>query len=169
MGASTHEMFGDSPTAEPATPGSYGAAPTGYRLPAGTRLGAVHLQIGDLARSIAFYRDTLGLRVVDQQAGRASLAAHDDDRVLVELHEQPGTRAIGRRGLLGLYHFAILLPDRAALGRFVKHLADSGTYAGSGDHLVNEAFYLTDPDGLGIEVYADRPRETWQRLGRELM
>ncbi|MBZ0144632.1 MAG: VOC family protein, partial [Rhodocyclaceae bacterium] len=68
-----------------------------------------------------------------------------------------------------LFHFAILLPDRPALGRFVRHLADLGVGAGAGDHLVSEAFYLSDPDGLGVEVYADRPREVWRRTGRELM
>src|SRR5207302_7718001 len=74
-----------------------------------------------------------------------------------------------KRGHLGLYHFAILLPDRPALGRFVRHLAEIGAQAGAGDHLVSEAFYLSDPDGLGIEVYADRPRAMWKRLGRQLM
>jgi catechol 2,3-dioxygenase len=64
---------------------------------------------------------------------------------------------------------AILLPDRPALGRFVQQLADRGVRAGAADHRVSEAFYFTDPDGLGIEVYADRPRDTWQRLGRELV
>jgi catechol 2,3-dioxygenase len=169
MGASRHEMFGDDAAPEAASPGSYGAAPSGYRLPPGTRLGAVHLQVGDLARSLGFYTGTLGFRVVRRQESRASLAAHGDDKILIELHERGGVRAVGRRGLLGLYHFAILLPDRASMGRFVKHLADSDTYAGSADHLVSEAFYLTDPDGLGIEVYADRPRHAWKRLGRELM
>jgi catechol 2,3-dioxygenase len=66
------------------------------------------------------------------------------------------------RGRLGLYHFAILLPNREALGRFIAHLAALGAYAGMSDHLVSEAVYLTDPDGLGIEVYADRPRESWR-------
>ena len=68
-------------------------------------------------------------------------------------------------GLLGLYHFAILLPDRQALGRFVTHLAEVGAHAGSADHLVSEALYLSDPDGLGIEVYADRPRASWTTSG----
>lgn len=77
-------------------------------------------------------------------------------------------RAAGQ-GLLGLYHFAILVPDRATLGRFVRHLAERGVRAGAGDHFVSEAFYLRDPDGLGIEIYADRPREAWTRQGRELM
>ena len=89
-------------------------------------------------------------------------------RPLVELRERRGARPAGR-GRLGLFHFAILLPDRPALGRFVQHLADLGVHAGAGDHLVSEAFYLTDPDGLGIEVYADRPRESWRRNGRELL
>lgn len=169
MGASTTDLFGAAAGAEPATPGSYGEAPRGYRLPQATRLGQVRLQIADLARSLAFYERTLGLRVVERDAGRAVLAAHDDDTPLVELHERAGARPASHRGRLGLYHFAILLPDRAALGRFVRHLADIGVRAGAGDHLVSEALYLTDPDGLGIEVYADRPRSTWRRIGRELM
>ena len=69
---------------------------------------------------------------------------------------------VPRGGLLGLYHFAILLPDRAALGRFVTHLGSLGVHAGSADHAVSEAIYLSDPDGLGIEVYADRPRAAWR-------
>lgn len=168
MGVTTHDIFGDANAAQPATPGSYGQAPRGYRLPAGTHLGGVRLQVADLTRSLSFYQHTLGLRLVMQEAGWATLAAHGDDRLLVELREKPGIRPAGR-GLLGLYHFAILLPDRPSLARFVRHLADIGARAGAGDHLVSEAFYLTDPDGLGIEVYADRPRDTWHRLGRELM
>jgi catechol 2,3-dioxygenase len=168
MGATTHEIFGAATQAEPATPGSFGEQPTGYRLPSATRLGAVRLQVANLARSIAFYERTLGLRVVERTAANAALAPHGDSRVLVELEERQGVKPAGR-GLLGLYHFAVLLPDRASLGRFVRHLANIGADAGGSDHLVSEAFYLTDPDGLGIEVYADRPRESWQRLGRELM
>jgi catechol 2,3-dioxygenase len=76
------------------------------------------------------------------------------------------TRA--RRGGFGLYHFAILLPDRAALGRFVAHLESLDVRVAMADHLVSEALYLWDPDGLGIELYADRPRESWQHQGREL-
>jgi catechol 2,3-dioxygenase len=85
------------------------------------------------------------------------------------LHEQPGATPVPRRGRLGLYHYAILLPDRAALGRFLAHLRDLGAYAGMSDHYVSEALYLTDPDGLGIEVYADRPRESWRHDGRQLV
>jgi catechol 2,3-dioxygenase len=168
MGVTTHDLFGSAKTATAAVPGSYGQAPRGYRLPEATRLGAVRLQIANLARSLDFYEHTLGLRVVEQSDSRATLAPHGDAHVLVELVERAGIRP-SARGRLGLYHFAMLLPDRASLGRFVRHLAERGVRAGSGDHLVSEAFYLSDPDGLGIEVYADRARDTWQRVGRELM
>ena len=100
--------------------------------------------------------------------GRRRLAPRVKKQPLVVLHERPGVRPVPRSGLLGLYHFAILLPDRAALGRFVAHLGRLGEYAGSADHAVSEALYLTDPDGLGIEVYADRPRSQWQHHNREL-
>lgn len=159
----------DDDAAVAAEPGSYGQAPGGYRLPDSTRLGEVRLQVADLERALAFYEIVLGLRVLARDATYAALGAHDDERVLVELHERAGARPMHGRGRLGLYHFAILLPDRPSLGRFVRHLAEIGVRAGAGDHLVSEAIYLTDPDGLGIEVYADRPRGTWQRIGRELV
>ena len=168
MGVTTNDIFGGAPSAEPATPGSYGQQPSGYRLPDATRLGLVRLQVADLARSLQFYEQTLGFRVVNSDGASATLAAHGDARPLIDVAERRGARPAGR-GLLGLYHFAILVPDRQALGRFVRHLGEQRVRAGAGDHLVSEAFYLADPDGLGIEVYADRPRETWKRIGRELM
>ena len=168
MAVRATNIFGAASAPEPATPGSYGEQPSGYRLPEATHLGRVRLQVAELARSLDFYQQTLGLRVVERDGGRATLAAHGGDRPLVELVERSGARPAGR-GLLGLYHFAILLPDRPSLGRFVRHLAKQRIRAGSADHLVSEAFYLSDPDGLGIEVYADRPRDAWKRIGRELM
>ncbi len=168
MGVTTQDLFGGAPGAEPALPGSYGEAPGGYRLPAATRLGGVVLQVSRLEPSLRFYEQVLGLRVVARGPSMAQLAPQGEARVLLELRERVGARAAGR-GRLGLFHFAILLPTRADLGRFVKHLAEIGARAGAGDHLVSEAFYLSDPDGLGIEVYADRPREAWRRVGRELM
>jgi catechol 2,3-dioxygenase len=141
---------------------NYGRPPSGYRLPEATRLGRVRLQVADLARSLEYYGNVIGLRVVEREGNRAVLGAHGDETPLVELYEHPGAVSVPRRGRLGLYHFAILLPDRASLGRFARHLADTGAYAGASDHLVSEAFYLQDPDGLGIEVYADRPRSAWQ-------
>ena len=155
----------------PATPPAraYGVAPSGYQLPDGIRLGRVSLQVADLARSVAYYQRVLGMRVLEQDASSAVLGANDDDAPLVELRALPGARPVPRRGRLGLYHFAILLPDRAALGRFVRHLAAIGEYAGMSDHWVSEAVYLTDPDGLGIEVYADRPRSTWRHENGQLL
>ena len=146
----------------------YGLRPPGWRLPGDTHVGRVRLQVGDLARSLAYYGDTLGLRVLDRDSDRVTLAAHGSDAALVELHEHRDARPVPRHGRLGLYHFAILLPDRAALGRLIGHLADLGESMGAADHLVSEAIYLTDPDGLGIEVYADRPREEWKHEGRQL-
>jgi catechol 2,3-dioxygenase len=139
----------------------YVTAPPAYRLPAATRLGRVRLEVAGLDRSIDYYQTVLGLRLIEREGNRATLGAHGDDAVLVELREVPGATPMPRRGRLGLYHFAILLPTRGDLGRFVAHLARLGVRAGSSDHLVSEALYLNDPDGLGIEVYADRPRDSW--------
>ena len=147
----------------------YGIAPPEYRLPGDIRLGAVTLQVADLERSLAWYRDVLGFRVAEREAGRAVLTAHGDDAPLVVLREKRRAAPVPRRGRLGLYHFAILLPDRASLGRFVAHLASVGERAGASDHFVSEALYLQDPDGLGIEVYADRPRDTWRSRDRQLV
>lgn len=151
-------------------PSSVGIAPPGYRLPNTTRLGSVRLQVADLARSVHFYEDILGLCVLDQRrpSGEAVLGTHETDTPLVELTERPGARSVPPRGRLGLFHVAFLLPDRAALGRFLRHLSDMNVRAGMSDHLVSEAVYLSDPDGLGIEVYADRPRDAWQYDGRQI-
>src|SRR5439155_11807518 len=145
-----------------------GISAPGYRLPNETRLGRVALQIADLSRSLAYYERVIGLRPIEQGPGFAILGAHGDDSPIVELRERPGARPVPRRGRLGLYHYAILLPDRASLGRFLGHLEQAGAYAGMSDHFVSEAIYLTDPDGLGIEVYADRPRSAWREQDRQL-
>jgi catechol 2,3-dioxygenase len=155
----------------PATPSgaaSFTVAPPAYQLPADLRLGPVRLQIADLGRSMAHYERVIGLRVLHRTMSSAVLGAYDDDTPLVELQERSGATPVPRRGRLGLYHFAILLPERAALGRFVAHLSSIGEYAGMADHLVSEAIYLTDPDGLGIEVYADRARSSWRIEGRSI-
>lgn len=150
------------------SPTGYGIAPPGYRLPAATHIGRVRLQIADLARSVSYYEQTVGFRTLSRTAGRAILGAQGDDTPLLELHENRNAQPVPRRGRIGLFHFAILLPDRASLGRFVVHLARTGVHAGMSDHLVSEAVYLTDPDGLGIEVYADRPRSTWRHDGGQI-
>jgi catechol 2,3-dioxygenase len=169
MGATTRDIFGQADTAAPATPGTYGEPPSGFRLPEQVRLGPVRLQVSDLARSVAFYQDVLGLRPLDRDSAEATLAPQESEIPLVYLRARRGARTLPKRGALGLYHFAILLPDRPSLGRFVRHLGEINAHAGAGDHLVSESLYLQDPDNLGIEVYADRPRGTWRRIGRELM
>ena len=145
-----------------------GVAPPGYRLPDATRIGRVRLQVSDIDRSLSYYQKVLGLDLKERSDGFAALGAKGDGDAFLELKERPGARPVPRRGLLGLYHFAVLLPDRASLGRFIAHLSEIGEYAGMSDHLVSEAVYLSDPDGLGIEVYADRPGDTWVLQERQL-
>lgn len=142
--------------------------PDQARLPDATRVGVVHLQVADLGRSLDYYGRVLGF--LHQQTGQASaVLTTPDGRELIALHERPGARPAPRRGAFGLYHFAVLLPTRDALGRFAGHIAQARVPVGTADHRVSEALYLTDPDGLGIEVYADRPRSSWKSRGRELV
>jgi catechol 2,3-dioxygenase len=147
----------------------YGIAPAGFRLPSETGVGNVRLLVSHLERSIAFYETVLGLRVSERAKDRATLSAQGDHRPLLQLETGPGVVSVPRRATLGLYHFALLVPDRASLGRFLAHLTAIGARPGMSDHLVSEAIYLTDPDGLGIEVYADRPRSTWRSRERQLV
>jgi len=140
-------------------------------LPDATRVGRVVLQIADLDRSLGFYRDVLGFQVSDRSGTGtrvAELGVPGQDEILLELREKPGVKPVPARGLIGLYHFAVLLPSRAALGRFVVHAANAGVRLASADHLVSEALYLVDPDGLTVEVYRDRARLEWQYAGDEL-
>jgi catechol 2,3-dioxygenase len=145
----------------------YGVVPPSYRLPGEAHVGAVRLQVADLQRSIEYYQRVIGLRLLDASGADAVLGPRGPDTPLVRLQERRGVRLA--RGEFGLYHFAILLPGRPALGRFAGHLVAQDQRAGSANHFVSESFYLTDPDGLGIEVYADRPRDTWEHRGRELV
>jgi len=145
----------------------YGIASPAYRLPDHAHVGPVHLLVSDLSRSVAYYERVIGLRSLHVASDQATLGPHGDERVLVNLHTRNAIRP-SRRGAFGLYHFAILLPDRAALGRFAAHIASIDERVGMADHLVSESLYLWDPDGLGIEVYADRARSEWRTRGREL-
>ena len=128
-------------------------------LPAGTRLGHVTLGVGDVERSAAFYRNLVGLREI--RRSKTSLTLGSGDVPVLHLVEEAGAKPPPRRAS-GLFHTAILFPDRAALARVVKHIATHGySFTGASDHLVSEAFYLDDPDGLGVELYRDRPRAEW--------
>jgi catechol 2,3-dioxygenase len=128
-------------------------------IAAAASVGAVHLTVADLTRSLDYYRDAIGLRELETADGRASLGA--GGRELLVLEELPGARPAD--GYSGLYHFALLVPTRVDLARWLAHAArDRVPLTGASDHDVSEALYLRDPDHHGIEIYADRPRELWE-------
>lgn len=131
----------------------------------------VTLTVNDLPRVADFYRRTLGLNVLTQAAGHLTLGS--GDLALVELVSDPAARPADRREA-GLFHTAFLMPSRAALARWLVHAVAAGVnLQGASDHRVSEAIYLADPEGNGIEVYADRPRDSWHdadgtiRMGTE--
>jgi catechol 2,3-dioxygenase len=134
-------------------------------LDAATRLGAVHVTVSDVERSIAWYKRVLGFQVHAQQNAIAELGAGRE--TLVVLHEQPGARPVRNR--TGLYHFAILTPSRQALAEVLRNLVATDTPFGESDHFVSEALYLSDPDGNGIEVYRDRPRSAWRYANGQIV
>ncbi len=134
-------------------------APTSLpTLPLTLTLGAVHLIVSDLDRSVAWYQRSLGLRVHAQDTGSASLG--DGAATVLVLHEDPLARPAGRHA--GLYHYALLYPSREELARAAVRLSVTSTAIdGASDHRTHEAIYLSDPDGNGIELAADRPRTDW--------
>lgn len=142
------------------------AEPASADISPQTTVGAVHLTVSDLERSLTYYGETVGLDTIDRAAGRAALGA--GGRQLLVLVEEPGARSAA--GYTGLYHFALLVPRRADLARWLAHAAREGVaLTGLSDHFVSEAIYLDDPDGHGIEIYWDRPREGWEGLVAERM
>jgi catechol 2,3-dioxygenase len=135
------------------------ATPVGAEISPLTGVGAVELTVSELTRSIAYYRVAIGLQLLEKNGDRASLGV--GERVFVVLAEDPG--APPAVGYTGLYHFALLIPARVDLARWLAHAArDSVALVGLSDHFVSEALYLSDPDGHGIEIYWDRPRERWE-------
>jgi len=131
-----------------------------------TTMGAVELTVADLERSLDYYRSNIGLEVIEHGVRRASLGAGGDE--LLVLVEEPGARPAD--GYTGLFHFALLVPTRVDLARWLAHAArDRVQLAGLSDHAVSEAIYLRDPDHHGIEIYADRPRAQWEGKVGELM
>jgi catechol 2,3-dioxygenase len=132
------------------------------RIAPATTVGPVSLTVADLDRSLDYYDRTLGLRPRDRAGDTARLGAGGDD--LLVLVEEPGARPVSHH--TGLFHFALLLPTRADLARWLVRAAQQRVpLQGLSDHLVSEAIYLRDPDGHGIEIYRDRPREEWARDG----
>ena len=125
-----------------------------------TTVGAVDLTVADLDRSIDYYTRAVGLQVLERGGDLVRLGAGDAE--LLVLHELPGAQPV--QGHSGLFHFAILVPTREDLARWLVHAAqDRVPLSGVSDHLVSEAIYLRDPDRHGIEIYRDRPREEWPR------
>lgn len=126
-------------------------------------LGEVKLKVSNLKRSLLFYTEVIGFHVLSQSDHTAELAVAGDTAPLLVLEHIPNAVITPPRSHSGLYHFAILLPTRADLGVSLRRLIDAGIQIGQADHLVSEALYISDPDHNGIEIYRDRPRETWKR------
>ena len=125
-------------------------------------MGAVHLTVADLARSLDYYQRLLGLQVHNRDGDTAQLGVGGED--LLVLYEEPGAEPAPRN--TGLFHFALLVPSRHDLARWFAHAIKSeAKFAGMSDHLVSEAIYLRDPDWHGIEIYRDRPKAEWERDG----
>lgn len=137
--------------------------PSTAGLPAGLAMGAVRLRVRDAARSIAFYTGTVGLALLGTDAeGTVRLGVGSE--ALIELEEKPDARP-RPRGTTGLFHVAILVPDRPALAIVLRRLVAQQVRLGASDHIVSEALYLDDPDGNGIEIYRDRPASEWRWQG----
>ena len=140
-------------------------------IPAGARIGHVHLKVADLDRSIRFYRDLLGFDLVTRLGGQAAFLSAGG------YHHHLGLNTWESRGgsppppgTTGLYHFAVNYPTRRDLAVALKRLLDGGwSIDGASDHGTHEAIYLHDPDYNGIELAWDRPPDEWPRRGDELV
>lgn len=124
-----------------------------------TYVSHVQIKVSNLERSLEYYKNIIGFRVLEQTENTAVLTT-DGKTSILSIEEVVGAIPL-QRGKTGLYHFAILLPTRKDLGNFIQHIANLNVRIGAGDHHVSEAIYLYDPDGNGIEVYVDRPKENW--------
>jgi catechol 2,3-dioxygenase len=131
-----------------------------------THVSRVTINVENLKRSLEFYQEVIGFDVLDQSENQARLTADGHSSLLTI--EQPENVTRKQPRTTGLYHFAILLPKRADLGRILNHFAHLNIPLGSSDHLVSEALYLNDPDGNGIEVYWDKPASTWTWNGDQV-
>lgn len=126
----------------------------------------VTLKVGDLDRSLTYYQEVIGFKVLEKTANRAKLTADGQTCILsIERHENAIPK---KRGTTGLYHFALLVPHRSDLADIVNHFMEKGIQIGSSDHLVSEALYLNDPDGNGIEIYVDRDPSEWEWKDNEV-
>jgi catechol 2,3-dioxygenase len=136
-----------------------------YRIPDGATIGHVHLKVSDLDRAESFYRDVLGFDLQQRYGGSASFlsAGGYHHHIGLNIWQSRGGSP-PPAGTTGLFHLAVLYPTRADLATAVKRVLEAGVaLTGASDHGVSEAIYLNDPDGNGIELYRDRPREEWPR------
>jgi len=141
---------------------------TTLSLPETAHIDSVHLRVISLDRALAFYRDILGFTVVERDGATVALAASPDEPPIITLTEHPDAQRKPQRST-GLYHVAILMPDRPALARVLRRLlVQRYPLGGASDHGVSEALYLSDPDGNGLEIYRDRPRADWQMDGDQV-
>lgn len=131
---------------------------------AGTRIGHVHLKVADIERALGFWRDVLGFEVTQQREGAVFLSAGGyHHHIALNTWESKGGSPPAS-GTTGLYHVAILYPDRATLADALRRVRAAGIKLdGASDHGVSEALYLRDPDGNGVELYRDKPKEEWPR------
>ena len=135
-------------------------------LPADARLGAIRLRAADVGLLRDFYERAIGLRALPSDDGISAVGAADGP--LVELVGKPDA-PVRPAGTTGLFHLALLVPTRADLARALRRIFDAGWHlSGASDHLVSEALYLSDPEGNGIELYRDRPREEWPHQDDEI-
>jgi catechol 2,3-dioxygenase len=138
----------------------------GFHSKPTTFVGHVKIKVENLGLSLKFYQEALGFDILEQTASTAKLTT--DGKTSILSLEQPANAIPKQRRTTGLYHFAILLPERTDLANIVIHLVNKGIKFGSSDHLVSEALYLNDPDGNGIEIYIDRVPSEWSWKGEEV-
>lgn len=131
-----------------------------------TFVGQVNLKVQNLERSLSFYQEVIGIKVLERTERSANLTA-DGKTVLLSI-QQPNDVIPKQGRTTGLYHFALLLPKRSDLAKIVHHFMEKSVQFGSSDHLVSEALYLSDPDGNGIEIYTDRDPSEWNWANSEV-
>ena len=132
-----------------------------FHLPPATRIHHVHLRVSNLENSVRFYSDWIGLHATENSSGRVGLVPHGGSGPILSLQEEKG--AIRKpRGTTGLFHVAFRFEEKRELATVAQRMLDRHfIFLGFADHGVSEALYLADPDGNGIELYVDRPREQW--------
>lgn len=137
-----------------------------FKIDQALKIGVTTLKVKNLSKMISFYQTEIGLGILEQDETSAVLGIEVDNRPILRLVRKPDGRTYPRA--TGLFHLAILLPERADLGQWLRHYSQNNQLDGAGDHIVSEALYLNDPEGNGLEIYWDRPRESWTVNGESI-